>query len=969
MSQHALSKMFVAIVVLALAVSSAAAQTILYVDHDAPGADNGTSWPDAYHDLQDALAAVDTNGTDAQIRVAAGTYAPTGGVVHEYSTYQLINGVTLLGGYAGHGAPDPDLRDLATHRTVLANEGVHNTVTGSGCDRTAVLDGFTIVGEGAAGCYSSWYGGGGGIYNLNGSPTIRHCSLLNHCEQGSGSAVHNEHSQAVFESCVFSGNHSERSAGAVYNYYSRPTFTNCTFSLNSADDAPGAFWDEHSSSTLTNCIFWKNTADWNSYFSIEEIQFLSRNGAPNLTNCCIEGWSGVWGGESNFGDDPLFIDADGPDNLPGTIDDDVHLLPDSPCINAGTDAAALTSLDFDGQARVQHCRVDIGADESADYPEDCNANTTADACDLADGTSSDCNQNATPDECESTQDCDTNGIQDICELAGHDWNRNGILDRCDIAAGTSTDADGDSIPDDAVMYVDADAPGPHDGSSWERAYLTVSTALPLACADGSIAQVRVAEGNYLTTNLEPCNGVALLGGYAGYGAPDPNLRDFAARETVLDADSNGPVISNVLFYGAYTYTYAPSDASAVLDGFTITGGHTSETYSRSGGGGVQLGFASPTIRNCTFRDNTAKWDGAGLCTYYGHPKLINCTFENNRAGHDGGGLANHEGYVTLIDCTFTGNVAANDGGGLYVNEYWGRAGLTLRNCVFHENSADPAYGFGGAVRVRGQASISNCIFGANLAFSGAGVYSAWGDADITNSTFYGNRAIDDGAGAFGFGLDGGIALTNCILWGNESTISADLEDAQAAAWSGLLAIARSCLEGLDDYSTNGVGNLDDTPGFADAFGTDGLPGTADDDLRLSAESPMIDAGDNTAVPNDVADLDHDGDTAERTPLDLDGNPRFLDDPQTRNTGVADRPDYRAMVDLGPFEFFPDCNTNSVPDGWELGSVLPSGALTAVSVGGSLPTASGVSLMGPRTRNPCLRRENDQNGNCVLDACE
>jgi hypothetical protein len=58
-----------------------------------------------------------------------------------------------------------------------------------------------------------------------------------------------------------------------------------------------------------------------------------------------------------------------------------------------------------------------------------------------------------------------------------------------------------------------------------------------------------------------------------------------------------------------------------------------------------------------------------------------------------------------------------------------------------------------------------------------------------------------------------------------------------------------------------------------------------------------------AVPPDEADLDEDGDTAEQTPLDLDFNPRFVDDPATDTTGV-ESPEHPEpeIVDMGAYEF-------------------------------------------------------------------
>ncbi len=83
----------------------------------------------------------------------------------------------------------------------------------------------------------------------------------------------------------------------------------------------------------------------------------------------------------------------------------------------------------------------------------------------------------------------------------------------------------------------------------------------------------------------------------------------------------------------------------------------------------------------------------------------------------------------------------------------------------------------------------------------------------------------------------------------------------------------------------GDGNIDADPLFVDPD---------DGDLRLSPGSPCIDAGDNTAVPEEIT-------------TDLDGNPRFVDDPGTADTGYGDPP----VVDMGAFEF------QGLPCPWDL----------------------------------------------------
>jgi len=97
----------------------------------------------------------------------------------------------------------------------------------------------------------------------------------------------------------------------------------------------------------------------------------------------------------------------------------------------------------------------------------------------------------------------------------------------------------------------------------------------------------------------------------------------------------------------------------------------------------------------------------------------------------------------------------------------------------------------------------------------------------------------------------------------------------------------------------GVGNIDADPLFVDPDGPDDDPNTwGDNDYHLSPGSPCIDAGCNGGVPHDAADLDDDDDTDEITPLDLDGEGRFFDDPDTPDSGCGCPP----LVDMGAYEF-------------------------------------------------------------------
>ena len=73
----------------------------------------------------------------------------------------------------------------------------------------------------------------------------------------------------------------------------------------------------------------------------------------------------------NFEADPAIVDPLGPDGFPRTGDEDLHLAPGSPCIDAGDPAHVATpgAKDIDGDPRVLdgngdgHAVIDIGADE------------------------------------------------------------------------------------------------------------------------------------------------------------------------------------------------------------------------------------------------------------------------------------------------------------------------------------------------------------------------------------------------------------------------------------------------------------------------------------------------------------------------------------------------------------------------------------------------------------------------------
>jgi hypothetical protein len=346
----------------------------LFVDDDAPPGGDGSNWANAYNRLQEALAAawiVD------EIRVAQGIYKPyipappppmgtsneqaaTAGIGRA-ATFQLKYRVTVKGGYAGFGEPDPHARDIQLYETILSgdigmpgdiSDNSYHVVTGSGTDATAVLDGFTITGGNADGSYTELYDRGGGMYNDSGSPTITNCTFSSNAADNFGGGVYSNGGSPTMTNCMFRGNHAIE-GGGMHTRNSNPALTNCTFTVNRADANGGGIYNkENSSLTLTNCILWGDEPN--------EIV----DSALSSTTVTYSDVQDGWPGEGNIDADPCFADADDGDyhlkSQAGRWNPDSHTwvrdAVTSPCIDAGD-----WDSDWSGELWPHGERINMGA--------------------------------------------------------------------------------------------------------------------------------------------------------------------------------------------------------------------------------------------------------------------------------------------------------------------------------------------------------------------------------------------------------------------------------------------------------------------------------------------------------------------------------------------------------------------------------------------------------------------------------
>ncbi len=374
--------------VLLLAMVSTAAGTTLYVPSGA--------YPTIQAAIEEAVSDED------QIEVEAGTYTEAinfnGKAVRLYSADgrdattidatglgssvvtcnsgegadTMLEGFTITGGGSGTGG-------------VPINGGGMYNLSSSPTVKNCIFSSNTCTGRGGGMCN---YGGsnptvtkcnfsgnkahhGGGMHNSSSSPTVTNCNFIGNTGYTGGGMSNEFGSNSIVTNCTFISNTSGgRGAGMMNFYNSSPTVTNCNFSKNWTVYAGGGMSNEFSSNSIvTNCTFISNEAGYGGGMS-------NQDSNPTVTNCILWGDTpdeiyypnitvtysdvqGGWTGTGNIDLDPLFSDADG------------RLLADSPCIDAGNDAAVPSGVttDLDGNPRIQGECVDMGAFEVLADPE------------------------------------------------------------------------------------------------------------------------------------------------------------------------------------------------------------------------------------------------------------------------------------------------------------------------------------------------------------------------------------------------------------------------------------------------------------------------------------------------------------------------------------------------------------------------------------------------------------------------
>lgn len=537
---------------------------------------------------------------------------------------------------------------------------------------------------------------GGGIYAIAGS--IRHCDINhNTARYSNGSGV--SASNSYFANCTITHNHSDNNfsnGGGIYQqncilsnclvannsthangagiYSSSGRISNCDVVNNEIIGSSGSgagiyFADQYTPTQVTNTIVWgnrnNNVAESFTGAGFETSYSAFEGGCAGEGNICLLPES--YNDGKNY---PYFANPSATvgatDTTPNT---DWRLTNGSPCINRGSNTAAIESLDLDGAPRIRHNTVDMGC-----YESDFDSLVTLPLY----GNIIYVTENGTGDNTGRDWNNATSSIHNALDLAytyGADvW----------VAQGTYY---GDGVSDNAfIMKPNVNVYGGFAGDEPEDYDLTLRDfdAHPSILDGQNMQRVLFQPNHFTSATAVVWDGFTIQhGGVTNQGA-GVILRQYSTlihciiQNNTIYSNHN---TSNSSGYGAGVY------ANSNLNNSQIT------TF-----------ITNCIIRNNAFENNThITGYGAGLYAYC--VKVSNTEIGHNSFAYQGGGASIHA-LSEFRNCLIHHNMASSVGSGVYINSQ-----TTFINCDIVSNSGN---GTGaGIYRYGGSLTLTNCIIWGN----------------------------------------------------------------------------------------------------------------------------------------------------------------------------------------------------------------------------------------------------------------
>ncbi len=385
------------ITILLIALICGYSQAQIFVKHDASGNNDGTSWSNAFTNLQDAL---DASASGAQVWIASGRYVPQG-PTPDSSHFIATHPVQLYGGFAGTET-SLSQRDWNVNLSIVSGDilgddipgnfvsnrtdNAHHVLIINAPNTESVIDGLVFEsGTTKLDCitcapnasdipYNRWQGGA--LYLYQSGAVIRNCLFHNNDSgvRGSGCYAFGDtlHTIALhFDNVIFRDNHGYNGAGGFFHAYQDLSLKNCHFSNNSGFQGGAAFFSG-TNATVEDCVFEANSATYgggidgfhtNLYIKYPVIRIIrsSFTGNTSLSGGGVY-YRNDYGGFSFVVDSCIFTENESSSSGGGAL----YIIDNADAQNAElTSTVRVDRTTFTGNAAVYGGAVEIdGGDDS-----------------------------------------------------------------------------------------------------------------------------------------------------------------------------------------------------------------------------------------------------------------------------------------------------------------------------------------------------------------------------------------------------------------------------------------------------------------------------------------------------------------------------------------------------------------------------------------------------------------------------
>lgn len=808
--------------------ATGAAPGRIFVAAVAAGDQSGSDWANATGDLKTALAQ-----DHSEVWVQQGTYYPSA-TGDQTQSFVLGVGTIAYGGFFGTETALAS-RPLGTFATILSGNlsavpgqtgatSSYHVVAGSNQTAATTLDGFTITGGVASGPGSTDQVGAG-IFQHSAPIIVRNVTFLNNVALREGGGMYCDNATStIVTNCVFNGN----SAGA--NYYAGGASAGggifvqgslnadrCLFTGNVGfyDGAAVEVTPYLNSDTasLFNSVITGNSSDNGSAISI----LVTANTVQNCTICdntvtqVVDFGSGIGGGfiaqvstlqssilynNNDLGESAglaesaeIVVDGSPPPLLvvsnnviqnldwlysgSGNIDPgqtllgfaneaggDYHLTNGSALIDAGGGTVySAHPLDLDGNPRLVGAAVDIGAYEYTGV-----GTAVAGQITIA----------RTFPGSDPVYSLIFSPARPLGGQPTYAWTvnmGNGFVALPGFVSPTAISGNGSPV-------LQITAP-PANWNNWVFRVIAMGTSSSQAAAVlTGIDRNRLYVNSGATGNG---SGLSWANAYTDLGVALNQAGDYAEiwvkRGVYHPATSSNP-----------TGSYELRNGSVVYGGFAGTETALSQRQPTPGDTVLDGSYGTPARGNNT--TNT----------------VIECvTFTT-----DDQSIPTRLDGFTVTNSSNVSVATLNGGGKLLINQCVINSpfgtGLRMQGGVAKVTNSTITNCANGGVAAAATVTLQNCVLAKNTGPQGAGLSVESGTASLTQCTIADNTAAESAGGVFAQAA-GGLALNQCILWGNRDGESSGLEAEQInGAYPqnlGVVTVTHSIVEGLSSYAGNG----------------------------------------------------------------------------------------------------------------------------------------------------------------------